>query len=245
MANFILVSGAWHGNWCWEYLGPLLRRSGHYVLTPNLAGMGSDERELPKDDALRVWADDIADLVREQEEPVILVGHSRGGIVISEVAERVCDRIGLLVYLAGYLVPSGRTLAEMRNTIPSAVTAKRDQVVRLSGDGLYTTVAPGASREFFYNRTSDDRLLHVEQNLSREPVSPSTCPLVLSDERYGTVPRAYIETLHDRAISIDLQRWMHTLQSCEHVITLDSDHSPFYSAPAELAGALNSLAHAV
>jgi hypothetical protein len=90
-----------------------------------------------------------------------------------------------------------------------------------------------------------DRLLHVEQNLSREPVSPSRCPLVLSDERYGAVPRAYIETLHDRAISIDPQRWMHTLQPCEYVITPDSDHSPFYSASAELAGALDSLAHVI
>lgn len=238
MTVFVLIHGAWHGGRCWDKLKPLLHAKGHTVLAPDLAGMGSDTRKVPQD-TLRIWADDVAELVRNQVEPVVLVGHSRGGIVISEVAERVPDRIRQLVYLTAYLVPPGSTLAEMRSLVPSGL--RRDQLL-LSTDGLYTMVAPDAARDLFYHLAPEGMAAYTEHPLSPEPIAAARCALQLSEERYGSVPRAYIEALRDQMIEIALQRQMQALQPCGQVVTLDSDHSPFYSMPGELAEVLDGLA---
>jgi hypothetical protein len=55
------------------------------------------------------------------------------------------------------------------------------------------------------------------------------------------VPRAYIEAQQDNAISLAVQRQMQIGLPCDPVISLPSDHSPFYSMPEALAGALLGL----
>jgi pimeloyl-ACP methyl ester carboxylesterase len=96
MAVFVLVHGAWHGAWCWERVLPLLEQRGHRVLAPDLPGMGRDPTPLAAI-TLDGWARFVVDLVGRQAEPVILVGHSRGGAVTSQAADRVPDRVAILV----------------------------------------------------------------------------------------------------------------------------------------------------
>ena len=109
MATFILIHGAWHGGWCWERVVPLLEAQGHRVLAPDLPGMGNDHAPL-NTITLDTWARFVADLIRQQNEKVILVGHSRGGVVISQAAEYVPKHIQGLIYLAAFLIPKGETL---------------------------------------------------------------------------------------------------------------------------------------
>jgi hypothetical protein len=66
-------------------------------------------------------------------------------------------------------------------------------------------------------------------------------PLALSDDGFGRVPRIYVECQQDRAIPLALQRLMIAAMSCP-VVRLDTDHSPFYSAPSQLAATLASIA---
>jgi len=83
MTTFGLIHGAWHGAWCWERVVPSLERRGARVVAPDLPGMGQDKTPL-SGITLAVWARSVADLVEQQSEPAVLVGHSRGGIVISQ-----------------------------------------------------------------------------------------------------------------------------------------------------------------
>src|SRR5882757_7600779 len=108
MATFIFISGAWHAGWCWERVVPLIEAAGHTAIAPDLLGMGADETPLPEV-TLAMWGEQIAALIEEQAEPVFLVGHSRGGVVISDVAERVPDRIISLVYLTAIIAADGES----------------------------------------------------------------------------------------------------------------------------------------
>ena len=85
MSTFVLIAGAWHGAWCWHKLVPLLESHGHVVLTPELPATGTDRSD-PAGVTLESWARFVADIVTAAPEPVILAGHSRGGIVISRAA---------------------------------------------------------------------------------------------------------------------------------------------------------------
>lgn len=238
MATFVLVPGAWHGAWCWERVTPLLEAAGHRVLTPELLGMG-DDRSRAADGGLAVWADQVAALIREQGEPVILAGHSRGGTVISEVAERVPDSIASLVYVAALLLPDGVAIRDFLN----ATDDRAETVITPADDGT-CTVTPADVGPVFYTTTDPEWAARATALVGPEPMISLATPVRVTAERFGRVPRAYIECMQDLAIPLDAQRRMQAEWPCAPVITLDCDHSPFYSMPDQLAQALIGIANA-
>lgn len=239
MSIFVLVHGAWHGAWCWERVVPLLESHGHRVIAPDLPGMGDDRTPLGEV-TLELWAQFVAALVRQQPEPVVLVGHSRGGIVVSQAAEYVPDRIQTLVYLAAFLVPDGRTLLDTMRRIPPRPESK-DSLI-FAPDGATSTIAPDAVKRVFYNTTPDEWVARAAALSGPEPMVSFTTPLQVTDERYGSVDRVYIECTQDRAIAPLLQSMMVADMPCRQVIMMDTDHSPFYSAPDLLAAHLLAIA---
>ncbi|KAH0769961.1 hypothetical protein KY290_013942 [Solanum tuberosum] len=80
--QFVLVHGACHGSWCWYKLKPLLEAAGHKVTALDMAASGIDLRKIEE---LRTLDDYTVPLMEfmeclPQEEKVILVGHSYGGM---------------------------------------------------------------------------------------------------------------------------------------------------------------------
>jgi pimeloyl-ACP methyl ester carboxylesterase len=235
MATFILIHGAWHGGWCWDEVAPLLRNAGHNVVAPDLPGMGKDKTPLAKVD-LSKWTLFVSDLVVQAFEPVVLVGHSRGGIVISEVAEIVPDRIQTLVYLAAFLTPDGKTLGDMLAMVPGRPVA--NGAIVMGEDKISSTIARAKVGPVFYNTTSEALCARAAGLLGAEPMMSFTSKVNVSAARYGRVKRAYIECSEDNAIPIELQRKMREALACNPVVTLDTDHSPFFSASEALCRAL-------
>jgi pimeloyl-ACP methyl ester carboxylesterase len=236
VATFVLVPGAWHGAWCWERVVPLLEAAGHRVLAPELHGMGADSARAAQG-SLAVWADQVAQLIREQDRPVILAGHSRGGAVISEVAERVPERIASLVYIAALLLPDGVAIREFLGETRDRAAAeivKRD-------DGTCTVVSADVG-PVFYTTTDPEWAERAASLLTPEPIASLAAPIHVTAERFGRVPRAYVECLQDLAVPLTAQRAMQATWPCDPVFTLDCDHSPFYAMPAELASALHRVA---
>ena len=108
-------------------------------------------------------------------------------------------------------------------------------------DGLAATVRDDMIKPLFYGDCSDDDIAMAKANLVPQASDIITAKVHLSDANYGSVPRAYIECLQDGAILIESQRQMIAAVPCQQVLTLDTSHSPFFSAPQELAEHLLSL----
>ncbi len=242
MATFILIHGAWHGNWCWERLIPLLEAKGHQVLAPDLPGMGEDTTPLSKI-TLDTWAQFVSNLIKQQKEKVILVGHSRGGIVISQAAEYCAEHIECLIYIAAFLVPNGKTLWEIMQNHPREANRKPD--LAFSEDKRSSTIIPEAVKNTFYNTTSEEWIKRAASKIGAEPMSSFMTPLNLRNERFGSLPRGYIECLQDNAIHLSVQRKMIGDLPCQALVSLDTDHSPFYSAPEKLAAEIITMASAL
>jgi len=237
MSTYLLIHGAWHGGWCWYKVVPRLERLGHKVIAPDLPSLGNDKTPVNRV-SLALWREFVSAIIDAQTEPVILVGHSRGGIVISDVAEQRPDRIRTLVYLTAFLAQNGECLFDLAQQAHQSLVPPN---MVMSEDKSSSTVRPDAIRDAFYGECSDDDVSLARLCLQPEPTLPLATPLEITPARFGCVPRVYVECLRDKAIVPSLQRQMYTALPCQQVLTLDTDHSPFFSRPDELTALLHGL----
>jgi len=232
--TYVLIAGAWHGAWCWDKVAPLLETQGHRVLTPELPATGSDHTD-PAAVTLETWARFVAGVIANEPEAVTLVGHSRGGIVISRTAELIPERVNRLIYVSAYLLPAGMTLAGAARADSGSLVPPN---MIPAESGITCTLRFDVIRPALFGQCTEADYQQALARLTPEPLKPLVTPLKVSAQRFGSVPRTYIECLQDRTVTLDAQRRMQADLPCDTVLTLDSDHSPFLSHPQELAQSL-------
>lgn len=237
MTTYVLVHGSWHGAWCWYKVIPRLQKAGHTAIAIDLPGHGRDWTP-PHELTMQHYVDSVVQVLDGQAEPVILIGHSRGGIVISQTAEQRPHKIATLVYLAAYLIPNGEAM------LPTALGDSESLVAAnlvVSEELGFHMLKEEAFREALYADCRDEDVALATSLLTPEPNGPVATPLSLSNDNFGRVPRVYIETLQDRGLSLSVQRRMVSAQPCQRVISMNTSHSPFLSDPEALVGHLTSL----
>lgn len=229
MSTILLIHGSWHGAWCWSKVVPLLEREGHRVIAPDLPGHGADRTPIERV-TLQAYVDRVIEHIDAAREPVVLVGHSLGGCIITQTAEHRPDHIKVLVYIAGMLPLNGQSVLDLR--VPESLVT---QNVLLSEDKRSSRVRDEALKAAFYADCSDEDAARARSLLMPQATQPIATPVRTSAQNFGRVPRVYIECLRDQAIPLAVQRRMAVAQPCRHVFSLDTSHSPFFSAPAALA----------
>lgn len=188
--------------------------------------------------SLAAWAQAVAEVVEGNAEPAILVGHSRGGIVISQTAELVPDRIDLSVYLTAILMKNGESGLDSSRLVPA--DNLRPRTYEPTDDDLAFKVLPDLALS--YGNSPPDLVDLALTRMTPEPRFALVTPLALSGERYGLVRRAYVECLADQTVPLQLQRAMQAREPCEIVRAIETDHCPAYSAPGKVAAVLDELA---
>ncbi|WP_395065395.1 alpha/beta fold hydrolase [Paraburkholderia silvatlantica] len=237
MSTFVLVHGSWHGAWCWERLVPILERDGHHVCAVDLPGMGQDRTDL-HEVSFPLSVQRIVEALEAADGPVILVGHSLAGVLITQAAETYPESVEALVYLAAFVPRDGESCAQLsggdHGTLPFGM--------QLSPDGMAAVVTDPWIVPSFYNDCSEADIADAVRRVRQQPMAPLLQPVAISDARSGSVPSVYIECLRDHAITPGYQRQMQAARSFEFVLSLDTGHSPFISAPVALANHLLTVA---
>ena len=130
--TYVLVHGAWHTGELLEPVAAHIRAMGHTVHTPTLAGNrpGDDRAATGLADAARSLVDYLE---AHRLENVRLVGHSYGGMVISQAAGSVLHRLRRLVYVNAFVPLNGQCLNDM---VPPHYKALFDSVAAASGNAV-------------------------------------------------------------------------------------------------------------
>jgi pimeloyl-ACP methyl ester carboxylesterase len=240
MASFVLIHGSWHGGWCFDAVAERLRAAGHEVVAPDLPGMGGDEAALAAV-TLDQWAEFAAQHCRRLKDergggPVVLAGHSRGGLVVSQAAEIAPESIHALVYICAIMLPSGLSRALFKQR--EAPNPDFDALISPTPSGSGTVITGKNPGAVFAQLSPPDAVAKAMARLVAEPHGPRSTALQLTAERWGRLPRTYVECTEDRTIPLSSQRLMQDLCPGARRVTLDADHSPFLSRPDALAAAL-------
>lgn len=235
--TFILIHGSWHSAWNWHKVVPLLESDGHSVHAIDLPGMGRDKTPI-EEVRFEGTVHKICKLIDSIEGKVILVGHSKNGIMISQAAEYRPSKIEGLIYLAAYLIPDGKTQKEY---------SVMDTEGWLKGyvDIHETTKSHTLRSEIFkkglYHDCEDEITEMAKVILSHEPIESGLVKLKLTDGNFGTVPKYYIECTEDRAVTPFIQRKMYNETPCQKVYRMHTSHSPFFSQPMELVRIITDI----
>ena len=234
MSPYILIHGAWHANWSWKYVVPLLEKHGHDVINLNLPGHDGQTDRFNNIN-LETYVDYISKIVGQIEDRVILVGHSMAGVIISQLAERIPEKIKKLVYVCAFIPENGETLSQ---------TARKSDSLGVSTEMKIDEKANSVSLkkssriiDLFFDQCDKRDTIEAMALLQNEPFQPFIDPISISKERFGTVPKLYIGCTLDKAIMLKDQRRMYSAINSEAVM-IDADHSPFFSKPKELVNAM-------
>ena len=234
--RLILIHGAWQGSWAWSRLMPALAQAGYRAEAIDLPGNGHDS--IPAADvSLEVYAGHVGDRIRSGDDPVVLMAHSGGGVIASEVAERCHERVSGVVYVAGMMLPNGGSFGDVVGPLVAADPAAAGIRPHLvwSADRLTSTVPPDAARQIFYHDCAPEDAEAASARLTPQAEGGRAISPHLTSERFGTVPRLYVEALHDRSVVLAAQRRMQAMVPGAWVVSLNSGHAPQLAMPEKLA----------
>jgi pimeloyl-ACP methyl ester carboxylesterase len=214
-----------------------LRTAGHAVEAIDLPGSGADTTPV-EEVTLDAYAERICAALAEQPEPAVLVGHSMGGMAITQASGRCPERISRLVYVAAFLPRDGVSLLELTQ-LPEGDGDQVQANIVVEGEPPVATL-PAAGTAAIYNCCDEAQIAWVHAQERPQPVAPFVQPVSVGPD--VDVPRSYVLCTRDQAIRPALQRRMIAESPCDEVIEIDTDHGPWLSAPEELFVALDRLA---
>jgi pimeloyl-ACP methyl ester carboxylesterase len=223
MTTVVLVHGAFHDGRCWERVRSELDDRGVANLAPDLPLTGLDA------DAATVRA-----LLDAVDGPVVLCGHSYGGMVISQAASGR-DDVDRLVYLCAVQTETDDELTQSVRPTPLM-----EHLV--NGDDGKTYVDPEHAAECFYHDCDPETAATAVSWLRPMDaigglVDPDT---VLGPPAWTTIRSTYVVCTDDRALHADTQREM--AKHADDVVEWDTSHSPMLSQPDLVAELLSELA---
>jgi len=230
--TIVLVHGAFEDAAVWKNTRSALEARGLRTVAVNLPGRPGAAATAPTLDAYR---DAVLETVRAQPGRVVLVGHSFGGITISNVAEAAPEKIATLVYLAAYLPRDGEALTNLAQRDEGSKTGAAFVVDGARG---IASIKVESRAALFCNDCAPDVAAAMPASMVDEPLAPLATPVKLSASRFGTVDRVYIHTARDAVVSPQLQAAMVAASPVRRALTLDTGHAPFLSNPRALAAAI-------
>lgn len=212
---------------------PRLKAAGHDAIAVDLPGNGFDSTP-PQEVTLDLYAAHVSRLVDSVTGPVVLVGHSMGGTVVAQTSELRPRKIALAIYLCAFLLPDAMSVLEFYGKYLRPEMRGAHSRVTYDPEGLRSSIDPASAVEVFYHQANRATAEAAARRLTPQPEGARRSRLHLSPERFGSVPRVYIEARDDHSVHLPLQRQMQELTPCLATYGLDSDHAPQLSQPDTL-----------
>ena len=224
--TIVLVHGFWGGAAHWGKVIPRLRARGFQ----SLLAVENPLTSL-KDDAART-----RQMVAQQQGPVLLVGHSYGGAVITEAGDM--PNVAGLVYIAGFAPDAGESPGSLSQAIPplgiSALAPDSDGYLWIKQDAYHANFCP--------DLTAEEALVMA---VTQKAPKASTFGDAITAAAWRKKPSWYQISSEDRMINPDNQIMMSGRMNTRKTITLKASHASLASKPDEVTDLIELAAKSV
>ena len=240
MSRVILVHGAFHNASCWDGLKAELESAGHNVTAVDLPSHGHDTTPI-ETVVLVTYADKVVAELAKSDEPAVLIGHSMGGMVITQAADTHLangGKLKQLIYVAAFVPRDGQSLVDLAGQ-PEGAGDMVQANVQVAGEPPIGTMPADKAAEAFYADCTSEVAAAAIAALDPQPILAFVMPVAITNDR--DIKRSYVRTLKDKALPTPLQTKMAADSHITEIVDIDSDHSPFLSHTTELAGILEGF----
>src|ERR1700757_1905452 len=220
--NVLLLHGAWLDGSSWSKVVPLLEAKGLHVVAVQIP--------------LTSFADDVAATQRAialEDGPVLLVGHSYGGAVITEAGND--PKVVGLVYVAALVPSEGESVASVTKPFPPAPLGSQ---VRADAEGFLTVTPKGIAEDLAQDLPDDEKQLLAA---TQGPTATAVFGATVTSAAWKTKPSWCVIASNDRAVAPELQR-AEAVAMKARSITVPSSHVPMLSHPKEVADLIEQAA---
>ena len=222
-AVVVLVHGAFADGSSWNKVIPLLEKDGYTVIAVQ--------------NPLTSFADDVATTKRvidAQKGPVLLVGHSYGGAVITNAATGSAN-VKALIYITAYAPEAGEAVGPLNEKFAPPLLA--------------TSLAPDAAGFLYIDRAKFHAVFCADISdaeadilaATQKPVAAAAFGQPTANPAWKTIPSWYMVGKEDRAIAPDLERFMAKRMGAT-TVEVNSSHVPFLSQPKAVAELIEQAA---
>ncbi len=213
--NIVLVHGAWADGSCWSRVIALLQAKGFHVVAVQ--------------NPLTSLADDVAAtkrIIALQDGPVILVGHSYAGVVITEA--RNDPKVAGLVYVAAFAPGEGESINSVSKPYPPAPLGSE---LRLDAQGFLTASRKGIAEDMAQDLPEKEQQILVS---TQGQTAAAVFGAVVTTPAWKSKPSWAVIAGNDRAIPPQLEKdEAATIRATS--ITVQSNHLAMMSHPREVA----------
>jgi pimeloyl-ACP methyl ester carboxylesterase len=228
--TIVLVHGAFADSSSWNGIVTILEKDGYPIVAAAnpLRGVGSD-------------AGYVADILASIKSPVVLVGHSYGGSVISEAAKGKMN-VKALVYVAAFAPDAGETAAQLAGKFPGSTLAPTlAPPVSLSDGGKDLYIQQDKFHDQFAADVSDAeaKLMAATQR----PIAEAALNEVQTDAAWKEIPAWFIYGDKDKNIPSEASAFMAArAHSRETVVVKGASHVVMVSIPGPVAKLIEDAA---
>ncbi|KAA8539713.1 hypothetical protein F0562_026405 [Nyssa sinensis] len=250
--HFVLVHGISGGGWCWYKIRCLMEKSGYKVSCLDLKSAGIDPSDANTILSFEDYNKPLMDFMSAlpDNEQVILVGHSAGGLSVTEATHKFAKKISLAIYVAATMLKTGfLTDQDVKDGVPdlSEFGDVYDLEFGLGHDQPPTSaiVKKEFQRKIIYHMSPQEDSTLAAMLVRPGPIKALLSARFTEGNDADKVPRLYIKTRYDRVVKPQQQDAMIKRWPPSNVFVLESDHSPFFSTPFLLFGLLVKAAASV
>lgn len=224
--NIVLVHGAFGDGSHWKYVIPALAEKGYTVRAMQLQ--------------LNTLADDIqrtSDMVASLEGPVLLVGHSYGGMVISGAGNQ--PNVKGLVYIAAFAPDEGEAAGGLLQLRP----APEGGAAIAPGPSGYLYLDYDKYHEVFCQGVSDEDALVMA--VSQKPISGAAFGAPSGIPAWKTKPSWYQVSQNDKMIQPETEAWFAERIKARKTVYLDAGHASMASNSKEVVALILEAAESL
>jgi pimeloyl-ACP methyl ester carboxylesterase len=220
--TIVLVHGAFADGTGWQHVIPILQRDGYNVIAVQnpLASLAGDVETTKR-------------VIDAQTSPVVAVGHSYGGAVITEAAAGN-PKVKALVYIAAFAPEAGEPIGAFFEKYPSALGA----ALRPDPAG-FVYIDRAQFRDLFAADVSETEASVMAA--TQKPIIGTAFGSSVQEAAWKTVPSWYLVAQEDRAINPELERFYADRMGA-NTTEIQASHVPFVSHPEEVARLIEEAA---
>ncbi|MGX5800689.1 alpha/beta fold hydrolase [Bradyrhizobium sp. Arg314] len=224
--DIVIVHGALVDGSSWRAVYEILSKDGFHVTVVQepLTGLAEDVEATKR-------------VLDQQKGPVVLVGHSYAGSVITEAGAD--SKVSALVYVAALQPDAGEASGQLLSKFAAPNDAMRATPAPKASTGKYFFIQPALFAATYAQDVpaSDAQFLADSQ----QQLAEKALGAPVSVAAWRTKPSFAILTTQDHVVSPELQRWMYQ-RSGAKVTEVAASHAVFISQPAEVAGVIETAA---